>query len=380
MARESVGAQKRQAPYAAVIAPSPMQDLGGSLALDEDSSLPVQHIFRLSEPQLAVDNGSTSLAKEEGRIACRELEEMRQRREQRALPVPPEPPEDEDENDRELAFLLEMEPSLLSPNVRPAAAPVLSFYGVASPKGEDEDHGFSTRPALLEPDRPAPAWPISLSLGVTDTKQERQLTEASLPLRDGMSMPRSDVIRTWRSGKAAIHPSPTTRQEGQLTEASLPLRDGTSVPRSDVIRTWRSGKAAIHPSPRTQWEARGQTEIVSRHRDANEESMEPSLRRYRGKHHSHLSLPAEALNVADREVAALTEMTPTLMWSVMDENPSILSGHMTGAPEKDSGGGRARPGPQSTINVKYSPPTFYFARPRVVDIRQKGLYDAESPV
>lgn len=210
MTRESVGAQKRQAPYAGVIAPSPMQDLGGSLAMDEASSLPVQHIFRLSEPQLAVDDGSTYLPKEKGRIACRELEEMQQRREQRALPVPQEPPEDEDEKDREVAFLLEMEPSLLSPNVRPAAAPVLSFYGVASPKGEDEDHGFSTRPPLLKPDRPAPARPISLSLGVTDTRQEEEYTRAFLPLRDGTSVPRSDVIRTWLSSKAAIYPSPRT--------------------------------------------------------------------------------------------------------------------------------------------------------------------------
>ena len=77
--------------------------------------------------------------------------------------------------------------------------------------------------------------------------------------------------------------------------------------------------------------------------------------------------------MADHKVAALTEMTPTLMWSVKDENPLILSGHMTGAPEEDSGGGRARPSPQRTINVKYRPPPFYFARPRVADTRQEGL-------
>lgn len=61
--------------------------------------------------------------------------------------------------------------------------------------------------------------------------------------------------------------------------------------------------------------------------------------------------------MADREVAALTEMTPTLMWSVKDGNPSILSGHMTGASEEDSGGGRARPRPQRTIGVGNGPPT-----------------------
>ncbi|EWM20830.1 Zn(2)-C6 fungal-type DNA-binding domain protein [Nannochloropsis gaditana] len=146
--------------------------------------------------------------------------------------------------------------------------------------------------------------------------------------------------------------------------ASLPLRDGTSVPRSDVIRTRLSGKAAIHPSPRTRQQARGQTENVSGHRDVNEESMELSLPRYRGghpslshSHYSHQSLPAEAIDMADREVAALTEMTPTLMWSVKDENPPIVSGHMTGAPEEDSGGGRARPSPQRTIGVEDGPPT-----------------------